>query len=131
MCDSCGYPGDTHYVLSVAYPANRVDGHGEWMTPDTVERAAWEFNTTGREIGLYHDDNGLVGTAQVVESYIYRGPQWQCQAADGSTQTINPGDWLLGVVFPPECWPLVKRGQVDGWSIQGVGARRPGAPGRA
>lgn len=123
MCDSCGYPGSDHYALGLSYPADRNDGHHEFMKSQTVQKAAWDFLRTGSQIGLHHLD-GTVGHAQVVESYIYRGPDWVTTAADGTTQVIKAGDWMLGVQFDAATWPLVMSGQVNGWSIQGVGRRR-------
>lgn len=115
---------EERYVLGIAYPANRVDGHDEFMTTDTVQKAAWGYVSKGGQIGLHHAD-GTVGHAEVVESYIYRGPDWTQTAADGSTQVVKSGDWLVGAVFDEPTWELIKSGQFTGWSIQGLAARRP------
>lgn len=126
MCDSCGYPGDRHYVLGVAYPADRIDGHGEFMSRESVRKAAQTFlGDGGRQIGLHHAD-GTVGHAKVIDSFCWPDelPDWELPGPDGQTQTIRSGDWLLGVEFDAETWPLIKTGQVNGWSIQGMGARR-------
>lgn len=114
---------EERYVLGIAYPANRVDGHGEFMTTDTVQKSAWGFIGKG-QIGLHHTD-GSTGHAEVVESYVYRGPDWSQTAADGSTQVVKSGDWLVGAVFDEPTWELVKSGHFNGWSIQGLAARRP------
>jgi hypothetical protein len=117
---------EKRYTLGVAYPANRVDGHGEFMRPDEVERVAWDYVTKGRQIGLWHAD-GTEGHGTVVESYIYRGPDWGLTAVDGSTQVIKSGDWLLGVQWDEPAWALIRKGYVDGWSMQGRAVRRPAA----
>lgn len=111
------------YVLGVAYPANRVDGHGDFMVEQTVQKAAWGYIRKG-DVGLHHID-GTVGHAEVVESYIYRGPDWVQTAVDGSQQIIKAGDWLVGAVFDEPTWKLIKSGHFNGWSIQGLAARRP------
>ena len=111
------------YVLGVAYPANRVDGHGEFMTAATVQKAAWDYLRKG-QIGLHHAD-GTTGHAEIVESYVYRGPDWHQIAADGTTQVIKSGDWLVGAVFDEPTWADVQSGKFNGWSIQGLAARRP------
>lgn len=115
---------EERYVLGVAYPANRLDGHGEYMDADTVQKAAWGFLAKGQQIGLHHAD-GTIGHAQVVESYIYRGPDWTQTAVDGSTQVVKSGDWLVGAIFDQPTWDLIKSGQFNGWSIQGLAARLP------
>ncbi|QAY16118.1 capsid maturation protease [Arthrobacter phage Sonali] len=114
---------EERYVLGIAYPADRVDGHGEYMTQETVQKAAWGYLQHG-QIGLHHAD-GTVGHATVVESYIYRGPDWKQTAADGSEQIVKSGDWLVGAVFDEPTWALIKSGQFNGWSIQGLASRRP------
>lgn len=111
-------------VIGIAYPALRKDGHGEWMTPETVEEAAWEFLASGRQIGIFHAD-GTVGHGTVVESHIHRGPSYTVTAPDGTEVTINTGDWVLAVRFDEQAWELIKSGHVDGWSIDGTGRRRP------
>lgn len=114
---------EKRYTLGVAYPADRLDGHGEFMRPDELEQTAWGYVTKGREIGLFHAD-GTVGHGTVVESYLYRGPDWTLTAVDGSTQVVKAGDWLLGAVWDEAAWSLIKAGHVDGWSMQGVSLRR-------
>ncbi len=115
---SLGCRDERRFSLAVAYPALRKDGHGDYVTPDVLEQAAWTYLADHREVGLYHADR-LVGMGTVVESTIWRCPPWTCEASDGSTQTINPGDWLLGVVWEPAPWQLIKSGRIDGMSVQG------------
>ena len=113
------------FVLGVAYGPNDLDGHEEFMTPQTVEDAAWSFmDDDGRQIGLYHAD-GTLGHARVVESSVYRGPDWEMTDAAGGTQVVKAGDWLLGAIFDPQAWAMVLAGKVQGWSIDGAGRRRP------
>jgi hypothetical protein len=114
---------ERRFVLGIAYPALRKDGHGEWMSPETVEKTAWEFLRSGRQIGVFHAD-GTVGHADVVESYIHRGAPETFTSPDGNEVTVNPGDWVLGAIFDEQLWALLKRGELDGWSIDGTGRRR-------
>ena len=124
MCDTCGYPGDSHYVLGVAYPADRTDGHGEFMTKESVRKSANTF-IGSRITGFDHVD-GTEGHGQVIDTLVW--PEefgvMKMIAADGSEQEIRPGDWLVGVQFDPQTWPAIRKGRFNGWSIQGMGARR-------
>lgn len=119
---------ESRYTLGVAYPAHKADvgtaadGHRDFVSADVLERAAWGFMTKSRNIGIAHQD-GTDGGGTVVESYIYRGPQWVTKAADGTTQTVEPGDWLLGVQWKQETWGLIKSGAVCGFSPQGAARR--------
>ena len=122
MCADCGYPKDDHVALGLAYPADRLDGHGEYMTAESVQKAAQSFIREG-QIGLHHAD-GTVGVGEVQESYIYRGPDWATEGVDGRKQIIKSGDWLLSVKFDAKTWRLIRTGQVNGYSIQGLARRR-------
>lgn len=113
---------DQRFVLGVAYRASTLDAHGEFMRPEELERTAWEY-LARQEIGLHHAD-GTTGHARPVESYIWRADPWTLTDTSGNTQTVQPGDWLLGAVFDPAAWSVVKSGRVQGWSIDGAGRRR-------
>jgi hypothetical protein len=57
----------------------------------------------------------------VVESYVYRGPDWQIP---GNDYMVKSGDWLMGVVWDEATWPDIKSGKVNGFSPQGSATRR-------
>lgn len=117
------------YTLTVAYPANKPDvavaqdGHRDFASESAVEEAAWNYLHKSPKVGLWHKD-GTDGAGDVVESYVYRGPDWHLTAADGSEQVIKAGDWLLGIRWTPETWPLVEKGLIGGVSPQGRAKRR-------
>jgi hypothetical protein len=117
------------YTLTVAYPADKpdtsvaADGYRDFAGKSAVEDAAWAYLTKSPEVGLWHAD-GTDGAGQVVESYIYRGPDWTVKAADGSEHVVKAGDWLLGIVWSPDAWARVEAGEIGGVSMQGRAARR-------
>jgi hypothetical protein len=96
------------------------------MTADSVWKSAETYMADGaQQVGFHHAD-GTVGHAKVIHSYVWPdgAPDWETAGADGQPQVIKSGDWLIGVLFDAETWPLIKTGKVNGWSIQGMGARR-------
>jgi hypothetical protein len=105
---------ESRYTLGIAYPANEVDAHGDFTDAAELEEAAWNFMVKSRNIGTDHED-GTDFSGTVVESYIYRGPDWT-----SGEETITPGDWLVGAVWAEESWDRVKKGELTGWSIQGL-----------
>lgn len=117
------------YTLTVAYPADKpdasvaADGFKDFAGKGAVEDAAWSYLTKSPAVGLWHAD-GTDGAGQVVESYIYRGPDWTVKAADGSEHTVKAGDWLLGIVWSQEAWAQVESGEIGGVSMQGRAMRR-------
>jgi hypothetical protein len=124
---------ERRYTLTVAYPANKADvsvasdGHRDFAGPQAVEDACWAYTTKSRQVGLWHAD-GTDGAGQVVESYIYRGPDWEISATDGTTQIVKSGDWLIGIVWDETTWPLVKQQLIGGVSMQGTAVRRTPSP---
>lgn len=121
------------YVLGIAYQAGpdpRIkrgqDGGRDYFTAAELEKAAWQFLRNGPQVGLFHidgtADNG--GAAEVVESYIYRGPTWDL----GEGIVVKSGDWLLGAILNERAWQMKLDGKINGWSPQGVARRRRAAP---
>jgi hypothetical protein len=111
---------EQRYALGLAYQAGPdekihkgLDGRRDFISAPELEKAAWRF-IKSRESGLLHVD-GTEGHIDVVESYIYRGPDWQVS----ENTVIKSGDWLVGAVFDEPTWELVKEGKLKGWSPQG------------
>ncbi len=112
------------YVLGIAYQAGPdpriqegADGGRAWISPPELEKAAWRFLASSPTVGINHAD-GTTGSAEIVESYIYRGPDWQV-----GDVVVKAGDWLVGAVLGEYAWALFEAGLVDGWSVQGTARR--------
>ena len=120
---------EQRYVLGIAYQAGpdpRIkkgqDGSRDFFSEVELEMAAFNFLRNGPVVGMFHAD-GTQGAATVVESYIYRGPDWPVPGPNGDVTVVKKGDWLVGAILSPEAWALHKRGLVTGWSPQGVARR--------
>jgi len=115
---------EKRYTLGVAYPVDELDSHGDFTDASELEEAAWRFM---RDViakghpgaGTDHAE-GTEGAAQVVESYVYRGPDWLDEEGN---LIAKAGDWLVGAVWSEEAWQRVRRGELTGWSIQGLASR--------
>jgi len=121
------------FTLQVAYPVNKADtvvaadGHRDFSGPEALEDAAWSFLTKSPKVGLHHAP-GTDGAGTVCESYIYRGPDWEIAATDGSTQVVKAGDWMVGIIWDPQSWDLVLSKRINGVSMQGSATRRRPSP---
>lgn len=126
---------ERRYTLGVAYAANlpdigkAVDGFRDFMSPEALELAAWRFLAKGAEVGILHK-NGTEGHGVVVESYIYRGPDWEIETLDRRGRmvkaVVKAGDWLVGAIWDEMTWAAWKSGQLGSYSPQGrVKRRRP------
>lgn len=117
---------EQRYVLGIAYqagPDTRImrgaDGGRDYFTAAELEKAAWLFAKGAREVGTDHAD-GTTGAAEVVESYIYRGPDWQVEPG----VIVKSGDWLMGSILDEPSWAAYKSGKFTGYSPQGSAIRR-------
>lgn len=110
---------EQRYTLGVVYYALRKDAHGDQMTPEQLEKSAWGYTIKSRRVGMMHA-NGTDGSGEVVESYIYRGPDWTV-----GEQVVKAGDWLMGVVWSKTTWSAIKAGKLTGYSLQGMASRVP------
>src|SRR5437016_560936 len=110
--DRMKYP--KKYSLGVVYPAKETDLHGDSMQLDELEKAAWKALGRKVSVGLMHRP-GTSGAGTVVESYIYRGPKWTMKDVKGNQQVVDPGDWLMGVVWNDQAWNAIMNGQISGF----------------
>lgn len=124
---------ERRYTLVMAYPANTPDvakardGFQDFAKEGDVEEAAWTYLSKSQNVGRWHQD-GTDGAGEIVESYIYRGPDWAIKAANGSEQVIRAGDWLVGIRWNDESWADIKEGRGTGVSMQGRVNRRTPSP---
>lgn len=134
---------ERRYTLNVVYPADKadigkaLDGHRDFASKAVVEDAAWNYMRNYREVGAFHTPEQAVaagatlkatGAAELVESYVYRGPDWAIKAADGSEVVIKAGDWLAGFIWSPEDWTSIQEGKIGGVSVEGKAKRRKPSP---
>jgi hypothetical protein len=125
---------EQRYTLNVIYPANKadvvraMDKHRDFASPAVVEKAAWDYMRNYRNVGMCHtpEQAASVGVellqkdaADLVESYIYRGPDWQVS----DDLLVKAGDWLGGFIWSVPAWNAIKDGILGGTSVEG-GARR-------
>jgi hypothetical protein len=134
---------ERRYTLCVIYPADKadvataLDGHRDFASKAVVEDAAWNYMRNYRNVGVAHSPEhaASMGTAfkaadaaEVVESYIYRGPDWVIKAAEGSEVLIKAGDWLGGFIWSPEVWADIQAGKINNVSVEGGAKRRKPSP---
>jgi len=102
-------------VYGEVYVPDRVDTDHETMSKKDVEKAAWEFLSTGKtdRIDIQHDlaESGC----QVVESFIAR-ENWEPWVE---------GAWVMGVKCTDDVWKAVKSGELNGFSFYGTSKKVP------
>lgn len=103
-------------VTGIVYEPDVLDAHGEFMTADEIEKSAHQFLKDFRNIDKQHDF--VASETEVVESWITK--------EDGKLgeQEVKKGTWLLSVHVPDDdTWGEIKKGELTGFSMGGVGER--------
>lgn len=104
---------DEQLVFGEVYVPDVPDSQGDHMTRQTIQKMAHDFLKAGRvtKIDVQHDqvDSGCL----VVESFIARDDD----------SIFIPGSWVIGVWVTDDIWPLVKSGELNGFSLDGYGYR--------
>ena len=115
---------EERYTLGPVYVPGRVDGHGEFITSATLQKAIWQWVRDGdRTIYLQHSEKAA---GEMVEILTWPMPiQTSLQLPGEEVQKVEfPAETpFMGVVWESWAWDLVKAGQLRGYSIGGKARR--------
>jgi hypothetical protein len=99
-------------VYAEVYVPNVPDSDNDFMTVETVREMAHGFLAEGRvtKVDVEHSKDDI--QAAVVESFVAR---------KGDPDFIVDS-WVTGIkIYDPEIWELVKSGEINGFSLDGIG----------
>ena len=115
---------EERYTLGPVYVPGRVDGHGEFIDANTLQKAIWDWVRSGdRTIYLQHSEKAA---GEMVEILTWPMPiQTSLQLPGEQVQKVEfPAETpFMGVVWESWAWDLVKAGQLRGYSIGGKARR--------
>lgn len=95
-----------------------IDSHGDIITPDELEQAAYDFVLNSRQAGEMHD---VIGVGQLVESMVFTEEK---QEALGIPPGILPVGWWVGFyIDDPDVWAKIQSGEYAAFSIGGLAVR--------
>jgi hypothetical protein len=101
-------------VYAEVYSPGRPDSQGHFMGRATIRKMAHSFLAKMRtkQVNLEHGDENV--DAVVVESFI----------ASDNDPVFIPHSWVAGVhIADPALWEGVKSGEINGFSLEGVGIK--------
>ncbi|WP_144609629.1 XkdF-like putative serine protease domain-containing protein [Bacillus cereus] len=103
-------------VTGVVYEPDVEDSHGDKMTAEEIEKAAYTFMENYQHIDKQHDE--IAGKGTVVENWIAKSDMTVGE------QEVQAGTWLMTVrVDDADTWEEIKKGEVTGFSMGGFGER--------
>src|SRR5690606_34430286 len=99
-----------HVVMEPGVDLGKPDAHGEGVTAETIEKAAYDYIANHGVRGLMHrwDVSGL---AKIVDFHIVRAD------VEYFGQTVHKGSWVMGwLVEDDALWEMFKSGTLRGFS---------------
>ena len=116
---SCNIPfskvadDDQRLVYGSVYSPDLPDTDAEFMTADEIQKMAHDFLMEGLVHAIDTNHNLQENGSSVVESFIARK----------GDPDFKEGSWVLGVKVSEDLWPMVKSGELNGFSMYGHGTK--------
>ncbi len=112
---------DKQVVTGIVMDPENVDAFGNQITDvELIERIAFDFMAKFQDVGTDHASKKGSPELVVVESFIAR------TELKIGRNTVPKGAWVLSVrVMLDKIWDRVKRGELNGFSLEGVFVRVP------
>jgi hypothetical protein len=96
-----------------------VDSQDDIISPQTLEKAAYDYVLRSRDGGLEHERKGV---ATMIESFVCTPEKLE---ALGLAKDALPTGWFVGMkVHDADVWKRVKSGELNMFSIGGRSKRR-------
>lgn len=121
--------GEDRYTLGPVYMPNQYDAHGEWVTPEDLQKSVWDYvRETGgdRTVYLQHSPRPAGEWVEVM-TWPHEVRATMTKSIDGvqkSEETVFPaGTAYMGVQWQPWAWEKVKRNELTGFSMGGHARR--------
>jgi Putative phage serine protease XkdF len=101
-------------VFGEVYAPGFPDSQGDFMSAEEVKKMAYNFMRKGVTSNIDVNHSQDPSGSYVVESFIARPDD----------PTFLPDSWVIGVkISDAHTWGLVKSGELNGFSLDGVGVR--------
>lgn len=100
-----------------------VDRQGDWISPEEIEKAAYQYVLNSRKAGHQHrrDGDQPFHAGDMIESFVMTPEKIEKMGMPEST----PVGWWVGYkIHDEDAWQKVKKGEVTGFSIHGRGKRK-------
>lgn len=110
------------YTLGPVYMPGVEDAHGDSIDADNLERSIHGYVRTGdRDIRLQHDTSVIAGewVGLLVWPWPVTVPVWDLDTGQMIQRTFPAGTPFMGVIWEPAVWPLIKNGDIRGYSLGG------------
>jgi hypothetical protein len=114
---------EKRYTLGPIYSPGVVDAHGEFSTADDLQEALHDFIEGPRELRKQHTRECIGTVKELMQWPFEHEAKLSLPGRLAKSITLPAGTVYAGVVWEPEAWPLVKAGQITGFSMGGTAVR--------
>lgn len=101
-------------VMGVVYAPGLPDSHGDFMTAVEIKKSCHDFMKRGdmHAVDIMHDN--IRYGCEIVECFIVRA---------GDPDFPIEGSWVAAVHCPDPIWERVKKGELNGFSMEAIAFR--------
>jgi len=108
----CKRDEERQIVYGVVLEPDTVDGQGDVISAEEIEKACHTFMREYKTVGFMHKEFNR--ELYILENYI--APE----TLQFDSKTVKKGSWIMAVkVEDPLIWDLIKQGKITGFSVQG------------
>jgi hypothetical protein len=106
--------GEQQIVMGVVYAPGLPDSHGDYMTAEEIRKSCHDFVSKGDmgAVDVMHDN--IRYGCKIVECFIVRA---------GDLDFPIEGSWVASVWCPDPIWERVKKGELNGFSLEAIAWR--------
>lgn len=121
---------EKRYTLGPLYMPDTLDAHGDFVTSETLQNAAWGYVRASVQNGsnLIYDQHTDAPAGEWVDLVTWPYEQTVKVEVPGEGEverTFPPGTVYQGVIWSPEVWEQVKSGEKRGLSMGGIATPTP------
>lgn len=117
---------EKRYTLAPMYIPNWLDAHKEFVEPEHLQEAVWNYvRKDNRNVYIQHS-NRIAGewVEMLTWPYPVTVPLLSPTTLEKSKEVTLPAHTVfMGVIWQPWAWEKVKRGELLGYSMGGVARR--------
>lgn len=111
---------ENRYTFAPIYAPNLKDAHDEFVDDVTLEKAVWGYvRRDDRTLYLQHSEQRAGEWVNIVTWPFSVDTEITLPTGEVKKVTFPKGTSFMGVVWDEHVWPLVKRGEIRGYSLGG------------
>ena len=115
---------ELRYTFGPMYAPGVEDAHGEFATNEDLRKALWDFSVNGdRTLRKQHGRHKIGSIVELVQWPFEQKVDLAVPGKEPRSVTLPAGTVYTGAHWTEEAWPMVKSGEITGYSMGGRAVR--------